>query len=686
MKRIKTLKVKMILLFTLLVVGVALSLSVLSMWGSRTAIRELAEESLYNLADEAAKHISATRNKELIYMETLARADILDADNRSELVSFFSNEQDATGYMGFGYADMDGVGHLFNQQETEQDFSGEDFLTTVLNGESTISDVIVGDNFEQPYIVIAVPVFDGNAQTGFLYGLINALSFSETVNEITYGESGRSAIIDSEGNFQAHSEAMLIEMQMNIFSIDEESEGTELEDSREDEDTSLDELLALFETEMVNREVGVGEHTFAGDAIYVGYAPIAASDWIFMIEVDQDEIFAGLNQLNRFIILGSVLFTALAVVVTYLISRSITNPIQTVTHSLNRIANYDLRKDESDKRFAKVLNRNDELGDIGRSNEAMRQNLTDLIATNARLAEQVSASSEELMATSEQAASAAVEVSKVIEEISSGATEQAKDTENGVEYMQDLQAKMKDDHLLIEKMNQSNKAVAERKDQGLVKMQELSEKSQQSVTSAKEVKDIIHLTNESVEKISQSSEKIRDIAEQTNLLALNAAIEAARAGEAGQGFAVVADEVRKLAEQSNQFTGEIVSVIQELAAKSAQAVDAIEQVDTNMNDQVAIVRATNDQFDGIAAKLEDMNVAVEDLTESGKLMQSTSGNIFEVLHSLSAVSEQNAASTQEASASVTEQTNSMNEIAESSESLAELAQDLQESVIKFKHD
>lgn len=70
--------------------------------------------------------------------------------------------------------------------------------------------------------------------------------------------------------------------------------------------------------------------------------------------------------------------------------------------------------------------------------------------------------------------------------------------------------------------------------------------------------------NQQASQIDQITEFITELAEETNLLALNAKIEAAGAGQYGRRFATVADQVQRLAHRSQEASGQVRQVVEEV--------------------------------------------------------------------------------------------------------------------------
>lgn len=340
--------------------------------------------------------------------------------------------------------------------------------------------------------------------------------------------------------------------------------------------------------------------------------------------------------------------------------------------------------DFSNEIASSLLNKKDEIGDIAHGMDKMKESIKEIITEIIIKSRQVASSADELTTISNQSSLTAEEIAKTIQEIALGATEQAKDTETTANNVDELGQLLEKDGDYLKVLNEATIKIEKQKEDGFIILKELIQKTHENNRAAVDVYQIIMSNNESAEKIESASTMIQSIADQTNLLALNAAIEAARAGEAGRGFAVVAEEIRKLAEQSNNFTNDIKTVIDELKTKSQNAVNLMEQTKGIVSAQSQSVEATEGKFEGIAEAIDAIKDIIGQLNRSAQLMGVHKNKIIELIQNLSAISEENAAGTQEASASMQEQSATIEQIANSGESLAAIAEELKAQTNRFK--
>lgn len=432
----------------------------------------------------------------------------------------------------------------------------------------------------------------------------------------------------------------------------------------------------------------IGEANILGKPYLTAYDPITDNNGntvgIIFVGVSKEEAAAlisnNLITLRNSFVLILLFGMVVSIAITYFIGKQIADPIIKAVSYAEKIADLDITEDITEN----ITKREDEIGSLGKSIEAITYNLRMFVENVSEASQKVAASSEKLTATTQESSIAAEEVAKTIEEIAKGASDQAVDTEQGVSKVSDLGQLIEKDQQYKKELMLSANEVIKLKDEGFETLEDLVEKTDSNSNASKEIYEAIVNTNKSAEKIENASLMIKNIASQTNLLALNAAIEAARAGESGRGFAVVAEEIRKLAEQSNLFTEEISLVIKDLTSKTENAVDRMKEVSNLVVAQTASVETTRVKFEGISESIIKTKILIEELEKSALIMEDRKAEIIDIIQNLSAIAEENAAGTEEASASVEEQTASMAEISNSSEALAKLAEELQTSIARFK--
>ena len=157
-----------------------------------------------------------------------------------------------------------------------------------------------------------------------------------------------------------------------------------------------------------------------------------------------------------------------------------------------------------------------------------------------------------------------------------------------------------------------------------------------------------------MQQIGEIVTLITSIAEQTNLLALNATIEAARAGDAGKGFAVVASEVKGLATQTAKATEDIAAKIREIQERTDGTVDAIDQVGSRlaeMTEIAATVAASVQQQNAATREIShnaaqaatgtaDVSTAIEGVTTAASDTGTASGQVLDASQSLATQADQ----------------------------------------------
>lgn len=392
------------------------------------------------------------------------------------------------------------------------------------------------------------------------------------------------------------------------------------------------------------------------------------------------EITAFINKEVTKIILIALVMVIVCAVLGVLVANLIVKAITQTKAAIDELSEGNL-KYEID---AAVLKRNDELGEMGRAVKALNTELQTIIGGIQSSAKSVLTSGDDLEGLASQTSNTADEISMAVEGISKGAVSQAEDIETATGNVADMGNMIEEIVANIGRLNDTSITMQQAGTDSAKIMQELNESNSLTVEAIQKVAANVESTDESVVRIGEAVELISNIASQTNLLSLNASIEAARAGEAGRGFAVVASEIQKLADESNSSAQKISEIIQILSADSKNSLKLMEEVRVRLDEQQAKLSESMNKFGNVSDGIVESRKGTDVINGQANQCDEARNSVVDIIQNLSAISEENAASTEQTTASMQELNATINLLAQSAKNLKDLAESLQKDTEFFK--
>lgn len=276
------------------------------------------------------------------------------------------------------------------------------------------------------------------------------------------------------------------------------------------------------------------------------------------------------------------------------------------------------------------------------------------------------------------------DITAVLDEVAVAAITQAEDTERSVGILSDsirsvsrISSESQQNEYKIETAMENLENSFQKVNHTTLEIQNVLDKFSRIRTNSDQLRI-------NAEGMMQIVSIVSSIAKQTNLLALNASIEAARAGDAGKGFAVVADEVRGLSGETNK-------AVEQINRSLTEFVENIDGVVSDIDIQYNVLEAESNKLSDAVKTSSNANSNLKTVSDlmvlTSQELKAEADNIaslFDNMHSLAAIAEENSAATEEASSNVAVYMDQINELSNQIDVFDKMIKNFQEDLSGYK--
>jgi methyl-accepting chemotaxis protein len=438
-------------------------------------------------------------------------------------------------------------------------------------------------------------------------------------NEAPFG-TGFTAVFSNESIVVAH--------------FDPERIGKHMRDTEQDMNgIYMDEIIAAVR----NSEVYAFSNYIKPIETQVNaiFSPIKVGDapaWSYAVAIPHRTVIAPVYQMMYLSIFIIAIVIAIVILAAFFLSRSISQPIMTLTETLK-----DIAEGEGDLTKTIEIKSKDEIGSLARYFNDTLEKIKNLVLKIKNEAAGLSDIGYDLVDHMDKTSTAINKITANIQNVNTRTLNQSASVSQTHATMEHVVTNINklNEHVevqsrslasasaSIEEMVANINSVTQTLINNASNVKTLQEASEVGRSGLQDVSaDIQEIARES-EGLMEINSVMQNIASQTNLLSMNAAIEAAHAGESGRGFAVVADEIRKLAENSSIQSKTIGVVLKKIKG-------AIDKITVSTENVMNKFEAIDSSIQTVALQEDNIRNAMEEQGVGSKKILEGISNVNEI--------------------------------------------------------
>jgi len=353
----------------------------------------------------------------------------------------------------------------------------------------------------------------------------------------------------------------------------------------------------------VNSGSGKKSIVIDGEKYYAAYKNTGMK--IIMALVQESEIRSFTDAVrNRSIIVSAAAVVFMGIAIVILSSSIITRPIKYMSEKLNLVS-------EGNLDIELAVKSNDEIGQLSRDFNSLKNMLRNLISDIEKMDEEVSRKNYEYIIDASVYYGGFKEIVDIINAMSEHRATETFMLRSAIENLNNaIQG-------IDEKVQANADTAANAKDIAA----QTADYANLSNEKMEEMLKSINEINNSSQNLTKAIKSINSVSSQTKMMAINAAIEAVKAGEAGKSFSALADQIGVLSIKSessikestemlgiaknkafegNEITNETVGVIQEMIKRILTVSEYVNDIARASSEQEQEIHAIKDNINKIA--------------------------------------------------------------------------------------